>query len=366
MVICTEQIGGFVDCGAMTMLDEADATLLTGGSSSLGKRVAARLAADGVNVTALTLTDLSRVNPIERDDGDSTGDRMQQAPATCLVHLLSGDHDALADRRLNAVEVAEDALAVATAAGVTHVVLLSSAMAYGAWPNNPVPLTEDSPLRPNFGFAFARQLAQVEYRLDCWRAAVEGRTVTVLRPALSMAADGAGTVVRALAAGMGMRVDEHDEPTQFLHLDDLVTAITLAHDRRLDGVFNVAPDGFVAAETVRALSGSRSIRLPERIAYPLAALRWRFQRGPIPPGLFRYVRYPWIVANDRIRAQGWKPTSTNEQVYVEGTEPKWWTMMTPKRKQELSLGGSGAALAVVGGITATIIRRARRRAAARQ
>ena len=337
----------------------ANSTMLTGGSSSLGKRVAVRLADAGVNVSALTLSDLTA------SDAASPTDTSEARPplADRLVHLLSGDHDALADRRLNAVEVAEDALALATAAGVTHVVLLSSAMAYGAWPNNPVPLTEDSPLRPNFGFAFARQLAQVEYRLDRWRAAVAGRTVTVLRPALSMAADGEGTVVRALAAGMGMRVDEHDEPTQFLHLDDLVNAITLAHDRRLDGVFNVAPDGYVAADRVRALSGSRSIRLPERVAYPLAAWRWRFQRGPIPPGLFGYVRYPWIVANDRIKAEGWVPTSTNEQVYVEGTEPKWWTMLTPKRKQELSLGGSGVLLGVIGMIVTIIIRRARRAAA---
>ena len=36
---------------------------------------------------------------------------------------------------------------------------------------------------------------------------------------------------------------------------------------------------------------------------------------------------------------GWTPTVTNEQAYVEGTEAKWWTMVSPKRRQELSLGG---------------------------
>ena len=34
----------------------------------------------------------------------------------------------------------------------------SSAMVYGAWENNPVPLTEDALLRPDVEFAFARQL----------------------------------------------------------------------------------------------------------------------------------------------------------------------------------------------------------------
>ena len=70
-------------------------------------------------------------------------------------------------------------------------------------------------------------------------------------------------------------------------------------------------------------------------------MRWRFQRGPIPPGLRSYTREPWLVANDRLKAQGWRPTVTNEQAYVEGTEARWWTMITPKRRQELTLGGDG-------------------------
>jgi hypothetical protein len=39
-----------------------------------------------------------------------------------------------------------------------------------------------------------------------------------------------------------------------------------------------------------------------------------------------------------LRAEGWAPTVTNEQAFVEGTDAKWWTMLTPKRRQELALG----------------------------
>ena len=55
-----------------------------------------------------------------------------------------------------------------------------------------------------------------------------------------------------------------------------------------------------------------------------------------------------MVANDRLKAQGWSPTVTNEQAYVEGTEGKWWTMITPKRRQEIALGGMvlGAIVAI--------------------
>ncbi len=247
-------------------------------------------------------------------------------------------------------------------AAARHVVIVSSALVYGAWANNPIPLTEDAVLRPDVEFAYARQLAAVEQFADDWRVAQPGRSVTVLRPVISMASDGTSGLARALAAGMGQRFGEEDPPAQFLHLDDLASAVTLAVERELDGVFNVAPDSFIPAESVRALAGARPrIKLPDRLAEVVGSLRWRFQRGPIPPGLRSYTRSPWLVANDRLRAQGWKPTVTNEQAYVEGTEAKWWTMVTPKRRQELSLAGMGLGGLTVVAAIARVIRRVRSR-----
>ena len=46
-------------------------------------------------------------------------------------------------------------LDAAAAAASTRLVVVTSALVYGAWANNPVPLTEDAPLRPNPDFAVA-------------------------------------------------------------------------------------------------------------------------------------------------------------------------------------------------------------------
>ena len=279
-----------------------------------------------------------------------------------LIWLTAANAEARARRKQSATEGL--AAALVTAGAARHVVLVSSAMVYGAYANNPIPLTEDAPLRPDVEFVFARQLGAVEQLVDEWRLAVPGRTVTVLRPALALASDGMGGVVRALAAGMGQRAGEDDPPAQFLHLDDLTAAVVLGAADELDGVFNVAPDGWVAGERVRALAGAvPRIKLPDRVNEVLARLRWRFQRGPIPPGLHSYTRWPWLVANDRLKAAGWHPTVTNEQAYVEGTEAKWWTMVTPKRRQELTLGGSAAVLL---GVAAAVTRLAMRARAGRR
>ena len=299
---------------------------------------------------------LSRLADLERFAPGSPGD------CDVVIHLGPGDHDTRARRGESLTEGTSVLLAEASRSSARHLVLVSSAMVYGAWANNPVPLTEDAVLRPDVEFTYARQLGAVEQMADDWRTAAPGRTVTVLRPVVAMASDGTSGLARALAAGMGQRFGEDDPPAQFLHLDDLASAVALAADRRLDGVFNVAPDGSIPAESVRALAGARPrLKLPDRLAEVIGRLRWQFQRGPIPPGLRSYTRSPWLVANDRLKATGWRPTVTNEQAYVEGTEAKWWTMVTPKRRQELTFAAMGAVAVLIAGVIALVVRRRHRR-----
>ena len=197
----------------------------------------------------------------------------------------------------------------ATAGDASHLVLVSSAMVYGAYANNPVPLTEDAILRPDVDFVYARQLATVEAMADRWRRAAPG-------PHRHRAAPGRGDgrrrhVVAGRARSPPGSASASARRTRRRSSSTSTTspsAVALAVDRRLDGVFNVAPDGWVAGERVRALTGARPrIRLPDRVAEVVAAVRWRFQRGPIPPGLRSYTRAPWLVANDRLKAAGLAP-----------------------------------------------------------
>ena len=320
----------------MTVASTTSTVWVSDGSDGLGRRVLQRLNRAPEMIEGLI--------------GDSE----------VIVWLASADADARARRRQSATDGVTSALAEAERA--RHLVLVSSAMVYGAWANNPVPITEEAVLRPDVEFVYARQLGAVEQLADEWRLAVPGRTVTVLRPVVGMAADSTVGLAAALAAGMGQRVGEDDPPAQFLHLDDLASAVVLSAEQRLDGVYNVAPDGWVAGERVRALAGAvPRLKLPDRMTEVIGNLRWRFQRGPIPPGLRSYTRWPWLVANDRLKAEGWAPTVTNEQAYVEGTEAKWWTMVSPKRRQEIALGGLSALLVGIGIGVWRGVRRAQRR-----
>ena len=307
--------------------------VLTGTTGPLQRRVVAGLESLG-DVTVFETT------------GDITG--LEGDTADVVLDMASSDHDWLAINRASATQFATTTLSIADELVADQVVFVSSAMVYGANANNSFPLTEETVLRPDNEFVFARQLASAEELVEQWRRSRSGRHTCVLRPAISLAGDGNSRLAGALVSGLGKRFAEDDPPSQYVHLDDLAAAIVIAVQQRLDGVFNVAPDGWIAGERVRALSGEGPrLPLPERASEVLGSLRWRFQRGPIPPGLRSYTHEAWVVSNGRLVAEGWRPTVTNEQAYVEGTEARWWTMISPKRRQELALGAGVGLLSLI-------------------
>ena len=182
-----------------------------------------------------------------------------------VVHLGSGDHDARARRRENVTEGVDKSLAEAIARDANHLVFVSSAMVYGAWANNPIPLTEDAILRPDVEFVYARQLAAAEAMSDRWRRQRLGRTVTVLRPVVTMATDGTSHLARSLAAGLGQRFGEEDPPAQFLHLDDLASAVIARHQAAPRRRVQRGARRVDRRRARRALTGDRPrLQLPER------------------------------------------------------------------------------------------------------
>ena len=343
--------------------------VLTGAAGALGRRVAARLetAPDVARVVAIDLVepDVIPTRMSFRAADLATGElKPLLEDADTVIHLAFGAGPELDDdgtARAN-IEGTRRLLDAAGAVGVRHVVLLSSATVYGAWPANPVPLTEEAAIRPNPGAGYPVQKAEIERLGAEWAADHPGTTVTVLRPAVAVAEGERSWLARSLGLAAGLRAGDDDPPLQLLHLDDLADAIEVARRERLDGPFNVAPDGWLSGEQARALAGAPPfVRVPEKVATGAAGLLWRWKVGRMPPGLVPYTMHPWVVANDRLKAAGWSPAHSNEETYVDATEGTPWSRLSPKRRQELALGGATVATAGTVFAAVALVRGLRRR-----
>jgi UDP-glucose 4-epimerase len=321
--------------------------VLTGAEGPLGSRVGDRLAADP------QVDSIIRLGPdeLDRAHDDPGALKARLEGATVLIHLGRSDGvNELDGTGTAGVDVVgtRALLEAAGAVGVRSVVVLSSATVYGAWPDNPVPLTEDAPLRPHPALAYATHKAEIERLTAEWRDQHPDVRVAVLRPVVAVAEDTADWLAASLWAGSSLAPGESDTPVQFVHLDDLADAVDLARRERLDGPFNVAPDGWMQSDELRRLAGrGPRVRLPERLSHRLATWRWKLGLTSTPPGVIAYRIHPWVVANDRLRAQGWRADYTNEEAYVLGDRPTGWASLSPRRRQELALGALGVGVVTI-------------------
>jgi UDP-glucose 4-epimerase len=280
-----------------------------------------------------------------------------------LVHLawvLDPIPDDALMVRVN-VQGSRRVLDAAGATGVRKLVLVSSATVYGAWPTNPVPLTEDTPLRPNPGFPLGVHKAEVERVLSDWQADHPGAVTTVLRPVFVLGPAADHAVARLVRGRFPVALAGARPPRQFVHEDDVAAAIALAVERDLEGVYNVAADGSLDAEEMAALAGTRlKLALPEELIERVLRRLWRAGLVDVPPGMLPYFTHPWVVANDKLRAAGWSPRHSNEETVLACLEgPQWDQTSGPSRAPWIAAAATGAAVTAAGVVL--LVRRRRRR-----
>jgi nucleoside-diphosphate-sugar epimerase len=208
----------------------------------------------------------------------------------------------------------------ATRAGITKIVRPSSTAVYGAWANNPVPLTEDAPLRPSPNYQPAIVDAECERLLAEWASENADRTAVRLRIAPVVGA-GAHTLFAAAALGRApVRVRGATPPVQVVHVDDAASALEVATNSDIDGVFNVSADGWLSSEDAAALLPRRRLPgVPEELAARVLSVGWSTGLSDAPAAIIPYLVHPWVVANDALKSTGWKPRHSNDEAILLAT-----------------------------------------------
>jgi len=340
---------------------------VTGAARGLGLALTARLAQSAL---------VGRVIAIDDHRGDVTGVTWRivdvRDPALAgrlagvdvIVHTdldLSPESDARARRAFN-VRGAQTVLTAAAAGGVARVVLVTSAMVYGARPDNHVPLPEDAPLSAESDGSVAGDLLEIEHLAERSPRAHQGLEVTVARPA-ALVGDGIDTLVtRHFEAPRLLAVKGCTARWQFCHVDDLVSALELAAAGKVTGAFAVGSDGWLEQEQLEELSGLRRIELPAGLTFATAQRLYRAGLTPAPVTDLRYVVYPWVVDCAALRQAGWRPSHDNAAALGVLLEQRAGHHAVAGRrldKKDATITAAGATVAVIG--TAAIVRQVRRR-----
>jgi nucleoside-diphosphate-sugar epimerase len=338
---------------------------ITGAAHGLGHTLAVRLASSAR---------VSKVVAIDDHRGDAAGVtwRLADVRDPALAARLTGvdvlvhtdvdlsDTDPRARRAFN-VRAAQTVLTAAAAGRVPQVILITSAMVYGARPGNPVPLAESAALRADPDSSVAGDLLDIE---DLARRAPRshpGMSVTVARPA-ALVGPGVDTLVTRYFDSPRLLTVKGSPPRwQFCHTSDLAAALELAVAGEVTGSFAVGCDGWLEQGDTEEISGLRRIELPGGLTLRTAERLHRIGINAAPVTDLQYLVYPWVVDCVTLREAGWRPGYDNAAVLRGLMEARAAHRAAARRvpRKEATITAAGATVAVIG--TAAIVRAARRR-----
>ena len=193
---------------------------------------------------------------------------------------------------------------------VKHIIFMSSTLAYGALKDNPEILTEESPLRAkkSFHYAYNKRIVENEIVQGFIRENPSIKVTVIRAPGFL------GPTVKNYVSGilkskfLPVMIGGRQTPIQFLHIKDLLDVFELVIDKEIAGTYNVAPsDTLLMKEIPNHLKGIK-IYLPEFLARLGVSILWFFHFYKTPSSYLDFVRYPFLVSNDKIRKDlGWKP-----------------------------------------------------------
>ena len=303
--------------------------LITGGSGYIGTRLTEVLAEReeterivnlDVRPPTGSLPKAAFVRGDVRDYG-SIKALLEREEIDSIVHLAFILHPIRDEARMYDIDVngTVAVLRAAADAGTEQILVTSSASAYGAFPDNPRPIAEDWPVRGAPDFAYARDKAEMDRACQLWAAENKGRVMTIVRPCIVFGPSVDNYILRGWDNPPFFPVlDGVEEHFQLIHEDDLVAGLIALLDARAPGAFNIAADGTMTWREAAEVVGVKPRRMPFRLAYWIAKWSWRLHLPgtETPPGNLHFLRHPWVVSNEKLKAAtDWRPEHSTRETF---------------------------------------------------
>ena len=262
-------------------------------------------------------TEYERIDVRDRQAVRSVVERVRPDVLVHLAFILNPSHDEGFAYDVD-VNGTHNVLEAAEHAGTRQLLVTTSGVAYGAFPDNPVPLTEDDPVRGVAGFSYARDKTESDRLCQLWAARHTDRVMTIVRPCIVFGPNVDNYLVRLwtkqpFAVDIGGTIDRD---IQFVHEDDVVEGIAGLLLGRHGGAYNVAGDGLMTNRECAELIGVPIRKLPLRVYRGLARTMWRLRQAEAPPGAIDFALYSWLLSNEKLkRTTGWTPRYSSRETF---------------------------------------------------
>jgi UDP-glucose 4-epimerase len=279
--------------------------LIPGISGGIARQVARRLLAQGhevVGIDARPWPDAPRGIELHAVDLRKRGaeEVFRRARPQCVVHMATVTSLLVAGEERHRINLGgtQAVFEHCRTYGVEHAIFVGRHTFYGAAADSPLYHTEDEPPQALASFPELADLvaADLYAATALWR--VPDLTTTILRFCYTLGPAGSGTLAGFLKGRAVPMILGFDPLFQFMHEEDAVSAVLLAVEQRLRGIYNVCgpqpmPLSLVAREAHRPV-----VPLPEFL------LSLALGHGGLPKlarGALTHVKYPIVVDGSAFR-----------------------------------------------------------------
>jgi UDP-glucose 4-epimerase len=304
--------------------------LVTGASGLIGRRLVSQLAEDREGIASVVALDLREVPREERlpdvryETGDirdpQLGKRMQSFSTDTVAHLAAIVTPPQGSTREleHSIDVlgTENVLRACLEAGVGQLVYTSSGAAYGYHADNPVPLTEDDPLRGNPQFAYSDHKRLVEEMLARARSEHPELHQLVFRPGTILGERVANPITAMFERPVILGVQGSDIPFVIVWDEDVARCIAKGIRERRSGIYNVAGDGVITLREMARRLGKPYVALPAFVLETALGVARTLGLTQLGPEQVNFLRYRPVLDNERLKSEfGFTPTHTSEACF---------------------------------------------------
>jgi UDP-glucose 4-epimerase len=179
--------------------------------------------------------------------------------------------------------------------GIGNIIVLSTYHVYGASPYNPALIDETAPLKAAELTMDLVDSVELENLANIYLWRYPDLNITILRPCNIVGPGVRNTISSLLSSKYTPTLMGFSPIMQFIHIDDMANAVTLAHNQRTRGVYNVSTNDWVSYHDALAYCGCKEIPIPSipplipRVVTSILNLKM------FPSYLVNYFKYPVVI-----------------------------------------------------------------------
>lgn len=182
--------------------------------------------------------------------------------------------------------------------GVKHAIFVGRHTYYGAGADAPMYHREDEPPMALASYPELADLVAADLfaATALWR--MQGMITSVLRFCYTLGASREGTLATFLRGNRVPMILGFDPLFQFMHEEDVASAIALTLEQQPRGVFNVAGPPPLPLSMIARSAGRKTLPVPE---FVLAAMLGRRGMPKLARGAIEHLKYPVVIDDSAFR-----------------------------------------------------------------